>query len=73
MPRKKLTVIPGRESAKIDCFAFRVTNSGKPVCQALKDTYCIKEEESCSFRLTVAQAAAARERAHRRLIMLGYR
>jgi hypothetical protein len=71
MPRKKLIVIPGMEDAVIDCFAFCITKNDKPDCTALQDIYCLKEDKPCPFRKSSQEAAAARERSYRRLVMIG--
>ena len=68
MPRKKLKLLPGRENAVVDCFAFQITNVGRPDCKALQDIFCLKEYKPCPFRAAPAEAAAARERSARRLV-----
>ncbi|MEL4106332.1 hypothetical protein AAFA46_05750 [Oscillospiraceae bacterium WX1] len=72
MPRKKMPYLPGRETARPNCFAFYVDRGGRPACRALRDVYCLKEKRSCTFRATPESAAEARKRAWRRLMALGH-
>ncbi len=71
MPRRKLTILPGRESMRPNCFAFYIDKSGKPACRALSDVYCLKERLPCPFQATPAAAARARKRASHRLAARG--
>ena len=71
MPRKKLMVVPGMEDTIVDCFAFNTMKNGRPECTALQDIYCLKEDTPCPFKKPPREAAAARERSYRRLVMIG--
>ncbi len=67
MARKKLTIRPGSEFRRTNCFAFYIDKSGNPDCHALRDVYCLKEKTPCKFRATPESAAAARKKALQRL------
>ena len=54
MPRKKLTILPGREVMRPNCFAFYIDKDGNPACHALSDVYCLKERLPCPFRADAA-------------------
>lgn len=71
MPRKKLTLLPGREQRREDCFAFYLDKAGAPKCRALQDVYCLKENKPCTFRATPEAAAAAKRKARLRLSQIG--
>ncbi len=71
MPKKKLTILPGRENSRVNCFAFYINKAGNPACHALSDIYCLKERLPCPFCATPDAASAARMRAMRRLDRLG--
>ncbi len=71
MPRRKPTILPGRENVRVNCFAFYIDKSGKPACRALTDVYCLKERTPCPFFATPARAATARKKAWRRLVGIG--
>lgn len=71
MPRKKLTILPDRKNAHVDCFAFYLDTAGAPACRALADVYCLKQRAPCPFCATPAEAAAARKKAKRRLVRIG--
>ena len=57
MPRHVYKFLPGRENDEVNCFAYYRSKSGKPMCRALSDIYCLKEYAPCAFFATPHQAA----------------
>lgn len=63
MPRHVYRFLPGRENTEVNCFAFYRSKTGKPMCRALSDIYCLKEYKQCAFFATPSQAAKSAKRA----------
>ncbi|MDR3310947.1 MAG: hypothetical protein LBS90_06325 [Oscillospiraceae bacterium] len=59
MPRKKYYFLPGRENARVDCFAFHLDSKGRPACHALSDIFCLKTRGGCSFYAKPRDARSA--------------